>query len=771
VKVSGVTEAPVSTEDQTARLRLLNDALKYRTRAEVDTVGELTTLGQAVDAFMTLAAQAADSASSVTAEQWQTHAHALGITGIDTNAEDGNLAEVQAAIHGKGVETIDSISKLREIVREVNASLEVIAAYAENSTNPAPTVANYMQAGITATGGAALVTSENLAAINSAIDRLSRDDVSSRRSIKTVVNAYNAILTAADGEDLNSSGASLTAMGYLAIGVPVGGAAIGMGRLVIQSDGARIFEDVDQAKLALFNNVVGSRNKQDVDTPAKLEALAKTVADLIRTGREQDTDAVVNAGGTALSLDSLRNLGLTGIDTPVRRTAFLNAVKYKGNRVDTATGEPKTGDADSHNVEGINTLAKLKQIAASYKTILDHVGTGESAAAPTREDYLNIGVQLPVHGGQHALQLFNSAIAAQASENKIDDIGKLNKLALTVDKLMQVAAVTKVADKYPDQYPEVAIALEADALASLGLQRMTEASVALLLAKLQTTADDGSDATRIATLQSMADAAVAAQEKITKYARDNSGTAPAIADFTALGLSWPASTQSPDPYLTAINDGGLSAANGVYQLMTSDQVRALPAFHTGFSIDNNNDIDASRPVYRMSTATGEIWYIWSALNGDYRISRQNGSDEWYREILNSPKPTAYPEGIVSGMAMNAAFATVRNELSNNGSSTHQRALTRLAGIQHQSKINHQNIYTVPKPIVTDIAATSSASEIRISLIRSDNLTDLLPRVHVGCAHGPQRAVDRWQVRGGHGRDQAQGGWRAVILLDWFRLQR
>ena len=560
VKVPGVTEAPVSPEDQTARLQLLNDALKYRTRAEVDTVGELTTLGQAVDAFMTLAAQAADSASSVTAEQWQTHAHALGISGIDTNAEDGNLAEVQAAIRGKGVETIDSISKLREIVREVGASLEVIAAYAESSTNPAPTVANYTQAGITAAGGAALVTSENLAAINSAIDRLSRDDVSSRRSIKTVVNAYNAILAAADGEDLNSSGASLTAMGYLAIGVPVGSAAIGMGRLVIKPDGSRIFEDVDQAKLALFNNVVGSRNKQDVDTPAKLEALAKTVADLIRTGRELETDAVVNAGGTALSMESLRNLGLTGIDTPVRRTAFLNAVKYKGNRVDTATGEPKTGDADSHKVEGINTLAKLKQIAASYKTILDHVGTGESAAAPLREDYLNIGVQLPVHGEQHALQLFNSAIAAQASDSKIDDIGKLNKLALTVDKLMQVAAVKKAADKYPDQYPEVAIPLEADALASLGLQRMTEASVALLLAKLQTTDDDGSGATRIATLQSMADAAVAAQEKITKYARDNSGAAPVIGDFTALGLSWPASTQSPDPYLTAINDALRSQA-------------------------------------------------------------------------------------------------------------------------------------------------------------------------------------------------------------------
>lgn len=312
-----------------------------------------------------------------------------------------------------------------------------------------------------------------------------------------MVNAYNAILTAADGEAFNDSGATLPALGYLTIGVPLASPAIGMGTLVVRPDGSKNLENVDLAKLALFNNVVGSRNKPDVSTPDKLEALAKTVADLIRTGREQENDTVVNAGGTALSIESLRNLGLSGIDTPVRRTAFLNAIKYKGNGVDTATGEPKTGDADSHKVDGIDTLAKLKRIAASYKTILDHVGAGESATAPTREDYLNIGVQLPAHGGQHALQLFNSAIAAQASDSNIDDISKLNKLALTVDKLMQIAAVTTVAEKYPDQYPEVAITLEADALTKLGLKRMNEASVALLLAKLQTTADDGSGAARI----------------------------------------------------------------------------------------------------------------------------------------------------------------------------------------------------------------------------------------------------------------------------------
>lgn len=555
VKVTGVTETPVSPQDQAARLRLLDDALKYRTRSEVDTVGKLTNLGKAVDAFMTLAAQAAGSTTSVTAEQWQAHAHALGIAGIDTNTEDGNLNEVLAAIRNKGVNTIDSISKLRDIVQKVNASVEVIAAYAESNTNPAPTVENYTLAGIVTATGVPLVTNDNLAAINSAIDKLNRNDVSTRRSIKAVVNAYNAILTAADGEAFNDSGATLPALGYLTIGVPLGSTAIGMGTLVVRPDGSKNLENVDLAKLALFNNVVGSRNKPDVSTPDKLEALAKTVADLIRTGREQENDAVVNAGGTALSIESLRKLGLSGIDTPVRRTAFLNAIKYKGNGVDTATGEPKTGDADSHKVDGIDTLAKLKRIAASYKTILDHVGAGESATAPTREDYLNIGVQLPAHGGQHALQLFNSAIAAQASDSNIDDISKLNKLALTVDKLMQIAAVTTVAEKYPDQYPEVAITLEADALTKLGLKRMNEASVALLLAKLQTTADDGSGAVRIQALQKMADDAVAAQARIFNYAETNTGTAPTVADFDALGLALPRNQQGePTPYLNAIND-------------------------------------------------------------------------------------------------------------------------------------------------------------------------------------------------------------------------
>lgn len=87
-------------------------------------------------------------------------------------------------------------------------------------------------------------------------------------------------------------------------------------------------------------------------------------------------------------------------------------------------------------------------------------------------------------------------------------------------------------------------------------------------------------------------------------------------------------------------DGGLSAANGVYQLLTLDQVREVSSFSgADFSPDGYStpSLDTSRPIYRMTTATGETWYVWSAINDDYRISRQSDSGEWYREILNSPK--------------------------------------------------------------------------------------------------------------------------------------
>lgn len=566
VKVAGLTTGTMgSPTDQAARLHLLDDVIKYRSRTEVDSVGEIDALGQAVARFMDLAASTATGApNNNEAQAWKAAAEKLGIFGIEIDAEDGNLVDVLNAIQGKGVDKIDSIAKLQQLVDEVNTSLKVISDYADNRNNPAPTVLNYLQAGITGPGGAALVTADNLEAINNAIDKLTRADVSTRRLIKTVVNAYIAILNAADGNADNDTGAALTPAQYLAIGVPLNSPAIG---------------PMDNDKLALLNSVIGARSKPEVNSPDKIEALARTVADLIRTARESGEDPVVNTQNRPLSIEGLNKIGLTGIDTPVLRRAFLDAVQYKGNAVDPITSEPKSDDTPAtHSVEGVNSLQKLSRIASSYKTIVEHVGKPDTATAPTREDYLAIGVKLPANNEANALLLLNSAIARQSSATSIDGIAKLNELALTVDKLMQVAAVRPIADTYPVQYPDVSTTptLDPEELTRLGLNGMDSDSVPLLLAKLQTTADDGSDATRIQTLQTMADAAVAAQRKIVDHAETNTGPAPTVADFTALGLALPIDGQGNQAaYLEAINDALRSQSVTGSNASTPAQLRKI----------------------------------------------------------------------------------------------------------------------------------------------------------------------------------------------------
>ncbi|WP_075257216.1 hypothetical protein [Herbaspirillum camelliae] len=79
----------------------------------------------------------------------------------------------------------------------------------------------------------------------------------------------------------------------------------------------------------------------------------------------------------------------------------------------------------------------------SYGNVLAHANGG-SAAAPTKADYDLIGIALPktsaATNSTHALSLLNGAVKA-LSTDKIDTVAELNKLAITVDKLMQLAAV------------------------------------------------------------------------------------------------------------------------------------------------------------------------------------------------------------------------------------------------------------------------------------------------------------------------------------------
>ena len=556
----GVTVAGVNSGTTTdpARLKLLDDALKYKARSQVNDVNKISKIGEAVAVFMDTAAQPAGSPlpplnTQELRDAWQTTGHQLGLTKIDSDAQDGNLEQIINALRGRSAASIDSVAKLQAIIDGINAALTAIGDYAENGS-PVPTKETYSEAGIRKPDGAPLVTDANLSYINAAVEALNRSDVDTRRDVKTVVNSYQAILDAADGTAGDASGAALTAQHYVTIGVPLGQQAIGMATVTTLPNGDKQITLPDLTKLGLLNSIVGSLSKDKVGTPAKIADLAKTAADLIRLAKEESTDAVRSSAN--LSQENLVKAGLT-INNDVHRKAFLDAVKFKGNLTNATTGEPKSDASatETHDVTTVNTIEKLQAIATAYSKVLTHSGSGD---APSKDDYKQIGVTLPTTNADHALALLNGAVK-KASAEKIDTIAELNKLAITVEKLMKLAVVEPEPESYPTRYPEVTSAQSPSLqeLTNLGLTGITtDNQVAVLLHKVQTTANDGADIATLTALQTLATAATTAQEKIRLYAETNSGPEPTANDFLDIGLVLPERGDPPsnEDYLTVVNN-------------------------------------------------------------------------------------------------------------------------------------------------------------------------------------------------------------------------
>ena len=188
-------------------------------KADVDTVGEINELARIANVIQTVAANGTPN-PALTAEDLAK----IGLSGVTAD----NLPAVLAAIAvqtNDGTAT-DSLSELQGILNTAIAAydtaIDKIADYAETGA-VAPATTDYAAAGVTG------VSSANLAAINDAINSQNgadntlgtvddRGDADSAAEVQAIVNAYNKIITAADGNDSNVP-TQPTAADYAAIGV------------------------------------------------------------------------------------------------------------------------------------------------------------------------------------------------------------------------------------------------------------------------------------------------------------------------------------------------------------------------------------------------------------------------------------------------------------------------------------------------------------------------------------------------------------------------
>ncbi len=541
---------PAGPSDKVApHLSLLNDVLKRKSRDQVDSLAKLEALGAAVAVF--LDQHGVDTLDAAGRQAWADAARLLGLRNLVVNTESGNLEALLQALRSKPADQIDTVAELQALIDGSNDALAAIVAYANDSNaNPPPSLADYAATGIAAGADGVTVDVNNLSSINAAVAKLNGPDVNTRSKLKTVAQSYNAILAAADGTRGDDSGANLQASHYRAIGVSLDNLA-----------STTPSSPIDPDKLALFNSVVGAQSKTGVGTPERLEKLAATAGDLIRLARESAADPVSAQAGLTLGLAWLQKLGLDVlIDEPTRQ-AFLDAVRVKGNAVDPLNRAPRSDDsAATHDVSGVNSIEKLVAIASGYAKVLGHARNA-TGPAPLAADYQAIGVQLPAVNAPQALQLLNSVIHAQPDTAKINTIAGLNRLALTVEQLMQVAAVAPLPNTAPPHHPAPASPLTVAELQWLGVGAVNVDNLAFLLNKLQSTADDGSALVSLAALQSLADAAASARNRIVKLAQDNSGEQVTAADLQAIGLSLPVNgSNSNAEYLKLFNEALQSAA-------------------------------------------------------------------------------------------------------------------------------------------------------------------------------------------------------------------
>ncbi|CAN1521639.1 FG-GAP repeat [Burkholderiaceae bacterium] len=560
----GVTVSGASNAATTSAASLLSSLIAELAPADVDTVAELQSLADAATAVV-----AAAAGGSVTLAQ-------LLALGLDVTHADITAVQTALAATADDGSAVASLSALQTLVGNSLASnsgaLNTISNY--NGTTNAPSAADYTSAGVTG------VNANNLDAINNAVAGLPNADKDSAAELQSVVQAYAAVLAAADGVAGNVTTAP-TAAQYAALGV------------------TGLTGDTASATASLLGNLIDGLSAADVDTVAELQTLANAAA------------AVVSAAsGSPISLAQLKALGITGVTadnlatvqamlaataddgTGVDSLAEIQALANKGAAVFTLSDyngintEPQAGDFSAAGVNGVtvnnlgainsalatlpasatSTPADLQTVVDAYSAVLA-VADRTSPTAPTAEQYATLGVTGLSGNSAAASASLLGNLMGSLSRADVDTVAEIQALANAAAAVVAAASGT---------------AINLAQLKALGIAGVTADNLATVQALLAATADDGSGLDTLAEIQALVTQAVAVY---TLSAYNGSNTVPTTADYVAAGV-------------TGVNSANLSAINSA--------LADLPATATATSADLQSVVSAYTAVMAAAASGASV---------------------------------------------------------------------------------------------------------------------------------------------------------------------
>ncbi len=410
------------TSDNLAEINAIVDGL---TSSDVDELTEIQALVDAVVAGNVIEDYADSNMNPApSVDDYED----LGVTGVTVD----NLTEVNAAIDELGSSDVDELTEVQDLVDAVVAG-NVIEDYADSNMNPAPSVDDYEDLGVTG------VTVDNLTEVNAAIDELGSSDVDELTEVQELVDAVIAGNLIEDYADSNMNPAP-SVDDYADIGVT----------------------GVTVDNLTEVNATIDGLVSGDVDELTEVQ----DVVDAVVAGNviEDYADSNMNP---APSVDDYEDLGVTGVT--VDNLTEVNAA---------------IDELGSSDVDELTEVQELVDAVVAGNLIEDYADSNMNPA-PSVDDYEDLGVTgvtvdnlTEVNAAIDELgssdvdelievqELVDAVVAGNVIEDyadsntnpapSVDDYEDLGVTGVTVDNLMEInAAINALGSSDVDELEEV----------------------------------------------------------------------------------------------------------------------------------------------------------------------------------------------------------------------------------------------------------------------------------------------------------------------------
>lgn len=475
-----------------------------------------------------------------------------GVTGVTAD----NLADVNAAVDAVAGVDADTVAEVQALVDPIltAAALAKIEAYAEDNTNPAPTVDDYAAAGVTG------VTADNLADVNAAVDAVAGVDADTVAEVQALVEgvlAEEAALDLINAYDGTAATDAPSEDDYTAAGI----------------------EGVTADNIDAVNAAVAAATDDDL-TAEEIQAIAD-----VAIAVDQIVDAATDGDdGTDAPVETFEAAGVTGVSDDNIDAINDYIAGLPAGSIDSV--DELQGIVDQINAAIAETmaeaLAEINMWDGSEVGDLDAASALLSAAG-IEGTIVSDALLLEEGLDGPALEAIIAAVAATEEDLTLDELQAL--IDQTVAELLIESMPLSTADN------------TAEALAAVGVTGVSDLNQDEVQTAIAAAVDANPNmADSVDELQAIVDTVLAgltdnALEKINDYAESDGATdAPTLDDYLAAGIVTPEIFEAyPEVLDSVISQLNIDVAATDGGLTTDDLQAMIDQIASNLSITENPD--------------------------------------------------------------------------------------------------------------------------------------------------------------------------------------